>query len=133
MQIAIPVSPGELLDKISILQIKSERINNADKLANVRHELGLLERAWRALDAESDRIAELRVRLRQVNQQLWEIEDAIRDKEAEGDFGAGFIDLARSVYQRNDQRALIKRKINEALGAEIIEEKSYSEYRVEGH
>lgn len=128
MLVYVPISPGELLDKLSILEIKSERIAEADKLANVRRELSLLENIWRQFDAEDAEIRVLRNELRRVNERLWEIEDAIREREARADFGPEFLELARSVYQNNDQRALVKRRINEALGSEIFEEKSYPEY-----
>ena len=124
-EIAVKVSPGELLDKITILQIKRERFTDPAKLANVGHELDLLrailDRAVRG-SAGLDRLTD---ELRSVNEALWEIEDQIRCCEREQDFGSRFIEVARSVYQQNDRRAAIKRQINELLNSEIIEEKGY--------
>jgi hypothetical protein len=117
----IPASVGEVLDKISILQIKSERITDGRKLANVRHELRCLEDA-----ARNHRLPKLEEKLRWVNEALWDIEDRIRVKEKLGEFDDEFIQLARSVYMTNDKRAEIKREINEAIGSELIEEKSYA-------
>jgi hypothetical protein len=117
----IPASVGEVLDKISILQIKSERITDGRKLANVRHELHCLEDA-----ARNHRLPELEADLKAVNEALWDIEDRIRVKEKLGEFDDEFIQLARSVYITNDKRAEIKREINEASGSELIEEKSYA-------
>lgn len=127
-QISIPVSYGELIDKITILEIKAERIADAAKLKNIRHELDLLVQVWTA-DAHSaiDLSAE-RARLKAVNQALWDIEDRIRLKEKARAFDAEFVELARSVYVRNDERAAIKRAINERLGSSLIEEKSYQDY-----
>lgn len=128
MQLSIPVAPGELLDKLTILEIKAERIADPDKLANVRRELELLDTVWREAGQENDEIASLRADLKQVNEALWQIEDDIRDEEREGRFGERFIALARAVYVTNDQRAAIKKAINLALGSVIVEEKSYSDY-----
>jgi hypothetical protein len=127
-QILVPVSPGELLDKITILRIKSERIVDAHKLANVRRELALLEQAWRAARGTDAALAADVAALQRVNGELWEIEDRIREHEAQRRFDAAFIELARAVYQRNDERAAIKKRINLALDAAIIEEKSYQPY-----
>lgn len=127
--IHIPVAPGELLDKISILQIKSERIGDDAKLANVSRELDLLETVWADTGLEDESITRLRFGLRDINEQLWDIEDGIRDCERIGDFGPRFVELARSVYIRNDERAAIKKQINLHLGSEIVEEKSYRDYR----
>jgi hypothetical protein len=119
----VPVSWGELVDKITILQIKTERIAARDARANVARELVSLSRvAGEAIG----RIAPLVEQLRAVNEELWEIEDKIREREAQGDFGQRFVQLARSVYKKNDLRAAIKRQINEALGSELVEEKSYA-------
>jgi hypothetical protein len=128
-QISVPVSYGELLDKITILEIKSERIKTASKLANVRVELDLLNATWLADSAASIDIAAERGALRRVNEALWDIEDRIRLKERASAFDAEFIELARSVYIRNDERAEIKRAINEKLGSTLVEEKSYEDYR----
>jgi len=127
--ISVPVSYGELLDKISILQIKSERMGDPAKLANVRHELGALEASWKSHSAAHRDIAALRAELKAVNERLWVIEDDIRMREKAQDFGAEFIRLARAVYFENDERARIKRDINLALGSQLVEEKSYQDYR----
>jgi hypothetical protein len=125
----VPVSPGELLDKITILRIKSLRILEAAKLANVRLELELLQRTWATLGAATAAVAADEQALQAVNEQLWDIEDRIRDKEAARSFDQDFIELARAVYHRNDERAAIKKRINLALGSRIVEEKSYQPYR----
>ena len=124
----VPIAPGELLDKISILQIKAERITDPKALGNVRHELELLDKLWLKTDRESSEITKLREQLKQINEQLWRIEDDIRDCERNGDFGEIFIELARAVYKTNDQRAAIKKQINQQLGSAIVEEKSYQKY-----
>lgn len=127
-QIHIPVAVGEVLDKLSILQIKSERLTDEAKLANVRQELSELSAAWRSTglaDNETDRLFE---QLKAVNETLWQIEDDIREAERRGEFGDEFVALARSVYRENDQRAAIKRAINEHTGSTLIEEKSYAAY-----
>lgn len=128
MRIEVPISPGELLDKLSILEIKSERIGDPAQLTNVRRELGLLESVWGEFNNDNDEVAALRGELRAVNERLWDIEDAIRACDARADFGHDFIELARSVYRINDQRAQVKRRINELLGSDIVEEKSYAAY-----
>jgi len=128
-QISVPVSYGELIDKITILEIKSERITSAAKLANVRAELEILDATWRANSAARTDIAAERAALRRVNEALWDIEDRIRLKEKAKAFDAEFIELARSVYIRNDERAEIKRAINGKLGSTLVEEKSYEDYR----
>ena len=125
----VPVSPGELLDKITILRIKSVRIRDAAKLANVRLELELLQRTWATLGAATEAVAADEQALQAVNERLWDIEDRIRDKEAARSFDQDFIELARAVYQRNDERAAIKKRINVALGSRLVEEKSYQPYR----
>jgi hypothetical protein len=124
----VPVSWGELLDKISILEIKRERIVRADARANVMNEHRLLSE-FGDLALRSDGVAPLYATLKAVNEDLWEIEDAIREQEAAGTFGAEFISLARAVYHRNDERAAIKRAINEVMGSDLIEEKSYADMR----
>lgn len=128
-RIEIPVAPGELIDKLTILDIKSERISDAEKLANIHRERELLEQAWVDAGGAEHDIADARSRLKEVNERLWEIEDEIRKCEARGEFDAGFIELARSVYLNNDERAALKRSINEQLGSSIMEEKSYAPYR----
>jgi hypothetical protein len=127
--ILVPVSPGELLDKITILRIKAARIADPAKLQNVRTELTLLERTWLDSGAALPEIAADEAALQAVNEALWDIEDRIRDKERDGAFDAAFIELARAVYVTNDERAAIKKRINVALGSRIVEEKSYREYR----
>ena len=127
-ELLAPVSYGELLDKIAILQIKSERMSDPAKLANVRNELSALERIWMAHPAAVQDIAELRARLKAVNERLWVIEDDIRIKEKAQAFDDEFIRLARSVYVQNDTRARLKKDINQALGSAYVEEKSYQDY-----
>jgi len=124
-EVSVPVSFGELLDKISILEIKSARMSDPGKLANVRRELAVLQHAWDTHPAAALDVGNLCTGLRAVNEQLWDIEDAIRLKERTGAFDDGFIDLARSVYLHNDERARIKKQINLALGSGYVEEKSY--------
>jgi hypothetical protein len=126
--IHVPVSPGELLDKITILRIKSARMSDAAKLANVRHELAVLEKTWRAAVPQSAHPQADEQALEAVNSRLWVIEDEIRDQELARDFGPKFIELARAVYIQNDERAAIKKRINVALGSGIVEEKSYRPY-----
>jgi hypothetical protein len=125
----VPVSPGEVLDKITILRIKVARMTDAAKLANVRRELELLERTWAASPYAHHDVARDEAALQAVNERLWDIEDRIRDKERQQAFDAEFIALARSVYIENDERAAIKKRINVALGSAIVEEKSYAAYR----
>jgi hypothetical protein len=126
--ISVEIAPGELIDKITILEIKSERIRDVDKLTNIRTELATLV-ACRELAIEpSPELAALTTELKQVNESLWQIEDEIRECERHRDFGPKFIELARSVYKSNDRRSALKRQINELLGSRLIEEKSYSEY-----
>ena len=127
-EILVPVSFGELLDKITILQIKSERITDTTKLANVRKELAALEATWSAHPAAAADISALHAELKAVNEQLWDIEDDIRLKDKAQAFDNGFVELARSVYFRNDERARIKKAINLALGSGYVEEKSYADY-----
>jgi hypothetical protein len=128
-EISVPVSPGELLDKITILRIKSKRMSDAAKLANVRIELKVLEETWAASAyARVDISADVEALLA-VNARLWVIEDDIRDKERAKEFDAEFVRLARAVYVENDERAAIKRRINVKLGSTIVEEKSYASYK----
>jgi hypothetical protein len=128
-EIKVPVSPGELLDKITILRIKSQRMTDAKKLANVRLELDALQDTWsRSAYASVDIDADVAALLT-VNERLWVIEDDIRDKERAQAFDADFISLARAVYVQNDARAAIKRRINTTLGSTIVEEKSYRDYK----
>lgn len=127
--ILVPVSPGEMLDKITILRIKSARMTDAVKLQNVRLELQLLEQTWRESGADESLVADDIAQLQHVNEQLWDIEDRIRDKELAHSFDAEFIELARAVYVTNDERAAFKKRINTALGSRIVEEKSYKPYK----
>ena len=127
--ILVPISPGELLDKITILRIKQVRILDAAKLANVKLELALLEQTWRDCGGAACDVALDERALENVNERLWDIEDRIRDKEAKQCFDRDFIELARAVYVSNDERAAIKKRINLQLGSRLIEEKSYRQYR----
>jgi hypothetical protein len=127
--ILVPLSPGELLDKITILRIKSARMTDETKLRNVRTELEALEQTWRDSGAAIPAVAEDEAALQRVNEELWDIEDRIRDKERAGEFDAVFIDLARAVYVTNDERARFKKNINVTLGSRLVEEKSYQPYR----
>ncbi|RCS30036.1 hypothetical protein DEO45_08140 [Rhodanobacter denitrificans] len=127
--IQTPVSYGELIDKITILEIKSRRIADAAKLANVRNELDLLNATWANDAASRTDIGDERARLLAVNELLWDIEDRIRLKERAQAFDQEFIELARAVYFRNDERAAFKREINLKLGSQLVEEKSYQDYR----
>jgi len=128
-EIRVPISPGELIDKITILEIKAERMSDPKKVANVKHELSLLMATWNdSPHARVDIAAEWRS-LRDINGKLWVIEDEIRDKERAKQFDARFIELARAVYVTNDERAAVKRVINDKLGSKIVEEKSYADYK----
>ncbi len=128
-QLLAPISYGELLDKIAILEIKSERMTDPVKLANVRKELEALKRTWSAHPASRADISAPRAALKAVNERLWVIEDDIRLKEKAQAFDAEFVRLARAVYFENDERAKIKKDINLALGSANVEEKSYQDYR----
>lgn len=128
-EILVPISPGELLDKITILEIKAERIDKPEKVANVRYELELLSKVWSDSVIEDKVVADLHRQLKTINEELWEIEDDIRDEERQNSFGEKFIALARAVYVTNDKRAQAKKEVNLHLGSEIIEEKSYRNYR----
>ena len=127
-EILIPISPGELLDKITILRIKSQRISDAEKLANISKELGMLDAIWSESVTQDTIIQQLTDELTAINESLWDIEDDIREEERNKRFGERFIELARSVYVTNDRRAEAKKKINLHLGSEIVEEKSYQDY-----
>jgi hypothetical protein len=124
----VPVSFGEVLDKITILEIKSERIADPEKVKNVRLELDELSANWNQVVQDQTAISNLRSQLKAVNEELWVIEDDIRDQEAAQDFGQTFIELARAVYVTNDKRAAIKKEVNLALGSRFVEEKSYQDY-----
>src|SRR4026208_1549133 len=133
----VPISPGELIDKITILEITSQRMRDAVKLSNVRTELALLMDTWQAPPGSAADIpqrgaadsAAAWADLRAVNEKLWVVEDEIRDKERDARFDQGFIELARAVYVTNDQRAAIKKRINTRLGSTLVEEKSYADYQ----
>jgi hypothetical protein len=128
-ELLVPVSYGELIDKISILEIKAERITDPAKLANVRRELEALTAIWQAHPASQGApITDLWEALRKVNGELWVIEDRLREKEAAGRFDAEFIELARAVYFTNDARARLKKELNLRLGSSLVEEKSYADY-----
>ncbi len=125
--INVPISPGELLDKITILEIKSENIQDKEKLANVETELSLLSEIWENTSPDTA-LEKLKQELKENNQALWDIEDKIRIKESSKEFDQVFVELARSVYIQNDKRAETKKKINLKLGSMIVEEKSYADY-----
>jgi vacuolar-type H+-ATPase subunit I/STV1 len=127
--ILVPISPGELLDKITILRIKSARMTDETKLRNVRVELEALEQTWRDSGSAVPEVAADEAALQRVNEELWDIEDRIRDKERAKEFDAVFIELARAVYVTNDERARFKKNINVTLGSRLVEEKSYQPYR----
>ena len=126
--VSVEVSPGELIDKITILEIKLERIDDAGKLGNVRAEWETLTAARDAAIETSEELERLSAELKQVNERLWEIEDDIRDCERDKDFGDKFVELARGVYRNNDKRSRLKGDINKLLGSRLIEEKSYAAY-----
>jgi hypothetical protein len=128
-EILIPISPGELLDKITILQIKAERIADPAKVANVQTELEMLNQVWTAAVEADDAITALTAELKSINETLWEIEDDIRDEERNRRFGERFIELARAVYVTNDERADAKKRVNLHLNSTIVEEKSYQDYK----
>ena len=131
MLIQAPISLGELIDKITILEIKVVNISDAAKLKNVSHELNILNEQVKSLldTAGQAKLAPLQQALKDINQELWIIEDDIRDCELVKDFSDKFIQLARAVYVTNDQRANVKKEINLAFGSELIEEKSYKNYQ----
>ena len=127
----VPVSAGDLLDKITILRLKASKIKRHEALVNVQNELKALENVQHQAQEllQGHQQEELTAKLQQINKRLWEVEDLLRLRETENRFDDEFIQLARSVYHLNDQRAVIKRKINEACGSKLIEEKSYGEKR----
>jgi hypothetical protein len=129
--IAVPVAFGELIDKITILEIKRVRIQDPDRLSHIEYEYRLLLDKWAAAAPDDPKLSELRDALQAVNETIWRIEDDIRDHERRGDFGPGFIALARAVYRNNDRRAAIKREFNQWLNSAIVEEKSYTDYTAE--
>jgi hypothetical protein len=127
-EIRVPVSVGELIDKITILEIKADRIKDPAKLANVTRELELLRKTWSESPLSEHDVSGLRAELKQVNEALWEIEDFIRVKESEQSFDEQFVEFARAVYVNNDRRAGLKRALNELTGSSLIEEKDYPVY-----
>lgn len=129
MSIRVEIPVGDFLDKLSILEIKAERIKDPAKLANIHRELGVLRETWNASPYFGQDIATEYAELKTVNESLWDIEDRIRDQERTQSFGEHFIELARAVYLTNDRRAEIKRTLNLKLGSDLVEEKSYQEYR----
>lgn len=126
--IPIEIAPGELIDKITILEIKLERMTDPAKLANVKIEWEVLTASLGEHTAPSADLSALTDELKTINEALWVIEDDIRDCERDGDFGEKFVELARAVYKTNDKRAAVKRQINELLGSRLVEEKSYAAY-----
>lgn len=132
MIITVPVSVGEVLDKVTILEIKSQRISDAAKLENIKAELDALRPLVSGGVFDSDEVLDLTNGLRAVNGELWDIEDNIRAEEAAGRFGDRFVELARAVYVTNDRRAELKKKINLATGSKLVEEKSYEDYTGKG-
>lgn len=128
MTVRVEVSYGELIDKITILEIKQRNVSDPGQRKNVETELRILSEARDAAFLPSNELDRLTDALRDVNGQLWQIEDDIRDCEREQDFGETFIGLARAVYRTNDQRAALKREINDLLGSPLVEEKLYQDY-----
>ena len=129
VHILAPISAGELIDKITILRIKLEKLADGAKLDNVRHELDQLTRIRMQSKLEVKNVAPFEERLMQINRELWQVEDDLREHERSRDFGGDFVELARLVYKFNDERSAVKKMINEATGSSIVEEKSYSSYR----
>ncbi|MDA7599844.1 DUF6165 family protein [Alphaproteobacteria bacterium] len=132
MLIYVPLSTGEVLDKITILEIKSERISDAGKLENIHNELSQLQPLVAGPPFDSDELKALIAELKSINEELWVIEDDIREQERESNFGEVFIALARAVYVTNDRRADVKKRINLATGSDLVEEKSYEDYTGNG-
>jgi len=126
--VSTPMSVGELLDKITILEIKSEKIKDEEKLKNINYELQLLKNTWIKTGLSNEKTEALKVDLKNVNLRLWNIEDNIRIKEKNREFDDEFIKLARSVYYENDDRAQVKKNINLLTGSDLVEEKSYESY-----
>ncbi|MBA2490939.1 MAG: DUF6165 family protein [Gammaproteobacteria bacterium] len=126
--VSIPVSIGELIDKLVILEIKADRIREPAKLQHINHELDLLTNTWLTSGQAGAEIGAQREALKAVNEALWDIEDQIRQKEADAEFDQKFIELARAIYINNDRRSALKREINRLLGSELVEEKSYPAY-----
>ena len=129
MSLETIISYGEFLDKLTILDIKSERIKDKEKLANINHERDVLKAIWEKHGKADADISKEYDALKKINERLWEIEDDIRDKERNKEFDQDFIELARAVYFTNDERAKIKKEFNLKLGSDLVEEKSYSDYQ----
>ena len=134
MRIEIEVAPGELFDKLTILEIKLKKITDKDKLAHIQKEGDLLTASsnrlcGRLVGLDVAKLRKFIDQLREINEQIWDIEDAVREYEQNQDFGDGFVQAARSVYITNDKRATIKKEINTLLNSDIMEEKSYTEYQ----
>ena len=128
-QINVPISPGELIDKITILEIKIERMDDPKKISNVKTELDLLEKVWQQSGYSREKmVKEKRAELKSINEKLWVVEDELRLKESRSEFDSKFIELARSVYFTNDHRARVKKEINIGVGSDLVEEKSYQDY-----
>ena len=127
--IKVPTSPGELLDKITILEIKMEQVSDDNKLKNIKYELTQLTQIWNEHFSDNEELSLLKKELRDTNNNMWDIEDKIRIKESKKEFDNDFIELARSVYYQNDKRADTKKKINQLLGSLLMEEKSYADYQ----
>ena len=127
--IKVPTSPGELLDKITILEIKIEQVSDDNKLKNIKYELTQLTQIWNEHFSDNEELSLLKKELRDTNNNMWDIEDKIRIKESKKEFDNDFIELARSVYYQNDKRADTKKKINQLLGSLLMEEKSYADYQ----
>ena len=128
MSAYVQISFGELVDKITILEIKAARVTDATKLAHVRHELAVLLAVWTPLEQDAAEVGAVRDELKAVNERLWQIEDSIREKEAGQRFDAEFIALARAVYQTNDRRFALKSRINALLDSGVVEQKHYAQY-----
>ena len=125
----IPISWGELIDKIAILEIKQTHIKSPTALTNINKELGYLNEIVENSTGVAELISDLKQQLLDVNKRLWQVEDDIRDKELKQDFDIGFIELARRVYRLNDERAKLKKSINQVLNSELVEEKSYKDFQ----
>lgn len=128
MTLSVPISPGELLDKLTILEIKSERIHDFNKLEHINGELKVLRSLLNDNITISNELDQFMANLKSINEKLWDIEDDIRLCEKNKNFGKEFIELARLVYKTNDRRAGVKQQINELLASEIYEVKSYEDY-----
>ncbi len=127
-EILVPTSPGELIDKLTILRLKSEKIGDPAKLNHVRHELSVLQTVADDAIPHSGELETLWGQLYEINADLWAIEDDIRACDARGEFGTAFVALARAVYVTNDKRAEVKKRINLLLGSDLVEEKSYEDH-----